>query len=437
MENKKRKIKVALYGYGTVGEAVAQFLTSQASLMIEKSGAEISLAYIIDRDPSSITIKDPHIICSDDHSLPLNDPEVSIIVELIGGVEAARVLSKKAIEQGKHIVTANKALIAEHGAELCTAAHARGVCIAFEASCGGAIPILHALYGGLISNRIDALYAIINGTCNYILTKMTDEGLEYEVALREAQRLGFAEADPSLDVAGGDSAHKLAIMTTLAFGYRVSYKEIRTIGIDQVERADIEYGKELDLRMKLIAMSMRHKDTFVATVRPTFLSAGHPLRQVSGSYNAVSVYGNASGHTLFYGRGAGGSPTASAVISDIIGVSSGEIPTAFNHYSNWPDTSRTPQIAPWSEIEYRYYIRLAVEDRPGMMADITRILGEEQLNITAIHQNTTEQKKTIADVIITVRNAQEKRMLRAVERLRKIAHAVYMIPILDVRDDDI
>ena len=171
MNTPKQKIKVALYGYGTVGEAVARFLTTQTDLLIEKSGAHISLAYIIDRDPKTVTIDNPSIICSDDHNLPLSDPDVYLIIELIGGVDEAHSLCKKAIDAGKHIVTANKALIAEHGAELCAAAHRRGVCIAFEASCGGAIPILRALYGGLISNRIDALYAIINGTCNYILTK--------------------------------------------------------------------------------------------------------------------------------------------------------------------------------------------------------------------------------------------------------------------------
>lgn len=442
-EAKRRRIKVALYGYGTVGSAVVHFLISQATVLREKSGTQIALAYIIDRDPASIDIKRSTITRSDDHDLPLRDPDVDVIVELIGGVKAAYTLCKKAIRAGKHIVTANKALIAEHGPELCAAAHARGVCIAFEASCGGAIPILRVLYGGLISNRIDALYAIINGTCNYILTKMTNDQMEYADALKEAQRLGFAEADPTLDVKGGDSAHKLAIMTALAYGYRVSYRDVDTVGIDKIELDDIEYGKRLDLHMKLIAMSIRQKDALITVVRPTFLSASHPLRRVNGAYNAVSVYGDASGHTLFYGQGAGGGPTASAVVSDIIGVSSGEIPTAFTHYSNWPDTSRTPKIGSSSALEQRYYIRLVVKDQPGMLGHITNALGAERLNISSVHQypsgqrgNSSVRKVARMDVIVTLHTANGARVLSAVTRLRAIAVRVYYIPILDEREEN-
>jgi len=441
MKNHKNDIKVALYGYGTVGEAVSRFLIKQKKTLHEKSGSRILLSYIIDRDPTSIDIKQSGVIASDDHALPLRDPDVKIIIELIGGVTAAHSLCKKAIRAGKNIVTANKMLIAEHGAELCAAARERNVCIAFEASCGGGIPILRALYGGLISNRIDAVYAIINGTCNYILTQMEQEETGYDEALAEAQRLGFAEADPILDVGGGDSAHKLAIMTTLAYGYRVRYKDIDTIGINKIERADIAYGTFLNLRLKLIAMSIFYKNKIIAAVRPTFLSDHHPLRWVHGVYNAVSVYGNASGHTLFYGRGAGGNPTASAVISDIIGISSGEIPTAFSNYSHWPDTSPEIDITSWNTLSHRYYLRLVVRDQPGILGKITNILGLERLNISSIHQNifvghqSLAPSKSKVNVVITLNVAHEAHVMNAVRALQKIALKVYHIPILDERDD--
>ena len=436
-KNKKQEIKVALYGYGTVGESVARFLLKEKRILQEKSGSRISLAYIIDRDPDSITVKNPHIVCSSNHNLPLQDPSVHVIVELIGGVTAAYSLCKKAIRCGKNIVTANKLLIAEHGAELCGDAHARNVCVAFEASCGGGIPILRALYGGLISNRIDSLYAIINGTCNYILTRMGQEGISYQDALKDAQRLGFAEANPILDVGGGDSAHKLAIMTTLAYGYHVHYRDIDTIGINNIELDDIAYGKLLNLQMKLIAMSVRNKNKVVATVRPTFLNVRHPLRWVNGSYNAVSVYGSASGHTLFYGKGAGGNPTASAVVADIIGISSGEIPTAFTHYSNWPDTSSKAIMTPWNTLSHRYYLRIVVKDQPGVLGKITNILGLERLNIASINQNLPgiSKAKSKVNVIITLNTARESSVISAVSALKKIALKVYHIPILDEREE--
>ncbi len=439
---------VALVGYGTVGEAVAHSLIKEQSLLREKSGAIIKLKYIIDRDPSSVTIEDSSLIISDDVSAALADKDVSIIIELIGGIDAPRELVRNALSHGKHVVTANKALLAEHGADLLVLAREHGVSIAYEASCGGGIPILRALYSGLISNRIDALYAIINGTCNYILTTMSEKGFSYQQALQGAQELGFAEADPTLDINGSDSAHKLALMTTLAFGQRIDYRNIIRTGIEEIDGIDLVFGNKLGYTLKLIATCRRTGDGLMTNVRPTFLEAGHPLGWVSDAFNAVSIYGNSTGHTLFYGKGAGGQPTASAVLADIIGIATGEIPNAFTHFANWPD--KCPEATPVTIDHYygRYCIRLFAPNRPGLLGKITNILAAHGLNISSIYQELHEEQggsrgvgaaehtsaKKPDDqnvpVVITVQRANEQSILSAVEELQQVTNKCIYIPIL-------
>lgn len=435
MHTIKKSLQVAILGFGTVGGAVAHFLTHEKSTLQEKSGVDIHLKYIIDRDPSTVTIKNSNIVISDTVDSALNDPDVALLVELIGGVDAAREICTQAIKRGKHIVTANKALIAEHGTELLALARTYGVSVAFEASCGGGIPILRALYSGLISNRIDALYAIINGTCNFILSGMADANSTYDDALQQAQQLGYAEADPTLDVSGIDAAHKLAIMTSFAFGLRVNYRDIHTAGITEIDSDDVNYGKYLGLQIKLIAMSLRVDGGVAAVVRPTFLSKNHPLGWVRGAFNAVSIYGSATGHTLFYGKGAGGDPTASAVIADIIGVASGEIPIAFDCFSNWPDRCKQQPLQHIDNMSSRFYLSLLVNDKPGMIGKIATILGEEHLNIASIHQDLPNARltKNLVPVIITINMTREKHVVRAVKKLHAISDKCIAIPILDER----
>ena len=422
---------VALCGYGTVGEAVANTLLHEQGLLREKSGAVINLKYIIDRDPTSVHVKNKQIIVDREFSRALGDPQVSIVVELIGGVDDAYMLVSEALRAGKHVVTANKALLAEHAAELLAIARAHGVSVAYEASCGGGIPILRALYSGLISNRIDGIYAIINGTCNYILSNMVDKNLTYSDALKEAQERGYAEADPTLDIDGSDAAHKLALMTTLAFGKRICHQEIFRQGIENIDAIDLNFARQWGYTVKLIAAARRAEHGIVATVRPTFLEHTHPLGWVGGAFNAVSIYGNSTGHTLFYGQGAGGLPTASAVMADIIGIATGEIPTAFSHFANWPDRCDHEYVASTDDLESNFFIRLFAVNRPGTLSKITAILGKQGLNIASIHQDMTRPSagNSGAPVMIILNRARERSVRSAVQELNTLSERCYYYPV--------
>lgn len=381
------KLGIAIVGCGTVGGATAAILTGDRTVLESKINSGIELRYIVDMDfTHARQMKlDEKFFC-DDLDKALNDPKVGVVVELVGGTTIAKDIVIRALHAGKHIVTANKALLAHHGDELYALARRLGLSIAFEASCAGGIPIIRALSGGLIANRIDAIYGIVNGTCNYILTEMTEKGQSYADALADAQKDGLAEADPALDVGGGDSAHKLAIMASLAFGRKIDFTQIPTSGIDWLELCDIEYGHRLGFVIKLLAIATRQHEGLSLRVRPAFISKHHPLAWVSGPFNAVSVYGHVTGHTMYYGRGAGGMPTASAVTADLASIAIGSTQCAFENLNIWPDQNEPADQLPIENVHSCYYLRMHTLDEPGSLAKITTILGKHNISIRSVLQ---------------------------------------------------
>lgn len=410
---------VAVVGCGTVGTATCGLLTDDRALLAARSGVDLALRHIVDQDfvRARAMGLDGSLFRGDLHEA-LDDERTGVVVELVGGTTAAAEIIARSLRAGKHVVTANKALLAEQGTELYALARDHGVCIAFEASCAGGIPILRALTDGLVANRIDALYGIVNGTCNYILTEMTQKGQTFADALADAQRDGLAEADPSLDVGGGDSAHKLAILAALAFARRVELAALPVQGIDQLELCDLQYGRELGYVVKLLAIAQKRPDGLALRVRPAFIHMDHPLAWVSGPFNAVSVYGHAVGHTMFYGRGAGGKPTASAVVSDIVSVALGTAPAAFAKLPIWPDQTPPADQLPIDDVESRYYLRVVCEDRPGVLARIATVLGQYDISISSVLQH--EPPASPAEgvpVVITTARAREGALRNALDEV--------------------
>ncbi len=414
------KKAVAILGCGVVGGATASILTKDIDYLRKRTGINFYLKYIVDIDftyAESLSLDNN--LYTKDLDTVLADPEVSIVVELMGGTTIARDFSKKILKAGKHIVTANKALLAHYGVELFTLARENNVSISFEASCGGGIPVIRALYDGLIANKNEALYGIVNGTCNYILTEMTANGVSYDEALIGAKEKGLAEADPSLDVSGMDSAHKLAILSSIAFGKQVSLDSIPVTGIDNLELFDVASGKELGYIVKLIAMAKIVDDKVSLRVSPSFISTEHPLAWISGPFNAISVYSHAVGHTMYYGRGAGGSPTASAVISDIISVLLGTTENTFNKLPIWPDISEAADILPAEEIKGRYYIRITVKDQPGVLSKISTAFLEHNISISSVLQkgNGEDTIDNYVPIVITTHEAKEGSIVKALKEV--------------------
>jgi len=416
---------VALVGCGTVGGTTAMMLTKDARILRSRIGCTLELRHIVDVDLANARrLGLDSGLFRKDLAQALGDERVGAVVELIGGTDVARDVIQRAIAAGKHVVTANKALLAHCGAELWAQARAKGVCIAFEASCGGGIPIIRALCGGLIANRIDAIYGIVNGTCNYILTAMTQQGKSYADALADAQREGLAEADPTLDVAGVDSAHKLAILAALGFGRKIDLNLIPVEGIDSLELCDIAYGQELGYVVKLLAIAQRQSapgggDGVSLRVRPAFISKGHPLAWVSGPFNAVSVYGHATGHTMYYGRGAGGMPTASAVVADLAAVAMGTAQRAFEQLKIWPDRAEAATQLPAEAIRSRYYVRVMAEDRPGVLAQFAAVFGRNNISIWSALQREPHPASGLqaVPVVITTNRATEGNVRKALAQV--------------------
>ncbi len=320
-------------------------------------------------------------------------------------------------------MTANKSLLAARGPELFQLARKHNACIAFEASCGGGIPIINALTHGLVANRVDALVGIVNGTCNFILTQMTRNGWSYDQSLKEAQKLGFAEADPTLDVSGRDAAQKLTVLAGLAFNARVEELDIHIEGIDKLQDQDIKFARELGYVIKLLAIAERISDGGAAKlalrVHPTLVHQHDVLADVSGSFNAVSVYGHAVGHTLFYGRGAGAMPTASAVVSDIINVALGTTPLAFKQLNVFPDSVSRATVLPITELTSRYYLRLMARDEPGVLAQVTKILGQQKISLSAIMQHEVSHGQFVP-IVITTHMAKEGAIQQALKELNAL-----------------
>jgi homoserine dehydrogenase len=427
-------IGIALLGHGVVGGGVVRILNEQRELLQRRTGLRFDLRHVVVRDAKK---HDPHkaaLPLTTDATRAIDDPKVKIVIETIGGTTDAAAHIERALKLGKCVVTANKSLLAARGHELFALAREHGACVAFEASCGGGIPIIDALSRGLIANRIDALVGILNGTCNVILTKMTKEGWTYPEALAEAQRLGFAEADPALDVSGRDTAQKLAILASLAFNARVAESDIHIEGIDTLQPADFAFASELGYVIKLLAIAERMAGGRLALrVHPTLVHKDDVLAEVSGGFNAISVYGHALGHTLFYGRGAGRMPTASAVVADLVGVALGTASLLFNRLRIFPDTTPAADVQPFDQTQSRYYLRLAVRDQPGVMGQVTHIFGRHGISLSALIQRETDDSQVVP-VVITTHKAAEgsiRASLQALDALPTVVPATACIRIID------
>lgn len=431
---------IALVGCGTVGGATAVLLANEKEHLLKRTGIELNLKYVVDRNfDHAKALGLDESLYETELSTALEDAEVDVILELVGGTTIAKEIIEKALKSGKHVVTANKALLAHHGADLMATAQANNVAISFEASCAGGIPIVRTLYDGLIANRIDALYGIVNGTCNYILTEMIQSGETYAGALKAAQAGGLAEADPFLDVSGTDSAHKLAILAALAFDQRIEFEKIPIQGIDTLELVDVKYGHELGYIVKLLAIAQRTDKGLSLRVRPSFITREHPLAWVSGPFNAVSVYGHAVGHTMYYGRGAGGSPTASAIVADIVSLALGTAQSAFHQLRIWPDRTIEALQLPTDQIESRYYIRVMVEDVPGVFARLSTVLGNHSISISSVLQKEPgEDEPEGVPVVITTHRAREGNVLEAlgeIDGLSVVKRPSVCISIIDEHEE--
>ena len=383
-----QRVGVGLLGLGTVGAGVARLLEEGADRIARRSGVRLELLGAVVRDPGKAR---PVALAADrittDPRRVLDDPAISIVVEAIGGTDLALQLVLNALAAGKDVVTANKALLAEHGAQVFAQARQSGRTVAFEASVGGGIPIVQSLAVSLAANQVQGLAAILNGTCNFILTRMTLDGLPYTTALRQAQELGYAESDPTLDVDGTDTAHKLAILAQVAFGASVTTASIPRQGIDRLQLADIRYAGELGYAVKLLALARLSDAGLALRVAPTLVKRGRPLAEVQGPYNAIRVLGDAVGDTLFYGRGAGAMPTASAVVGDLIDVAVGRSALTSRALNLWPDNPAGPRLASPDQVRSRYYLRFTIADRPGVLAALAHVLGLHEISIASVIQH--------------------------------------------------
>ncbi len=437
MAKNKDTFGVAVVGCGTVGGAAAVLLTRDADILAARITPKLQLKYLVDVNFTNARKMglSSKLFCSDLQKA-LDDKSVQVVVELVGGTTFAKTVIERAIKAGKHVVTANKALLAHHGNHLWALARKHGVTIAFEASCAGGIPIVRALYDGLIANRIDAMYGIVNGTCNYILSNMTQEGKSYAQALSEAQQAGLAEADPTLDVSGMDSAHKLSILAAMAFAQKINFESIPVQGIDSLQLCDVAYGQELGYVVKLLAIAQRQDKGVSLCVRPAFISKQHPLAWVSGPFNAISVYGHATGHTMYYGRGAGGMPTGSAVVADIASVAMGTFARSFDQARVWPDRAQAAKQLPIESSQSRYYLRMMAQDKPGVFAQIANALGKHSISISSLLQHEVDEgsEAGIVPVVITTHRAKEgdvRKALREVDALKVIKAKSVCIGIVD------
>ena len=420
-------VKIGLLGLGTVGGGTVNVLKRNAEEISRRAGRAIEVSHASARDLSK-----PRICETDGITLTTNPaevvdaPEVDVVVELIGGDGLALEMVMKAIENGKHVVTANKALIAKHGNEIFTAAQAKGVVVAFEAAVAGGIPIIKAIREGLSANRIEWLAGIINGTGNFILTEMRDKGRDFADVLAEAQALGYAEADPTFDVEGIDAAHKLTILASIAFGIPLQFDKAYTEGITRITREDVTYAEELGYRIKHLGVARRTDAGIELRVHPTLIPERRLIANVDGVMNAVLVQGDAVGPTLYYGAGAGAEATASAVVADIVDVVRALTADPENrvpHLAFQPDQLSDLPILSMDEVETAYYLRLQVEDRPGVLADITRIFGEAGISIEAVLQKEPAEGESNVSLIMLTQRVKEQNMngaLAAIEKLDAI-----------------
>ena len=417
---KKDKISIGIIGFGTVGTGTVKILLENKEIIKERIGFEINLRRIADLDIfRDRDIKLPKSILTSNVDDILSDPETDIVVELIGGIRPAKDFILKAIKNRKHVVTANKALLATEGNEIFTAAHKREVEIGFEASVAGGIPIIKVIREGLVANRIKAIYGIINGTSNYILTKMTEEDVEFSKALKEAQALGYAEADPTLDIEGIDSAHKLAILAYLSYGIPVSYKDIYTEGISRISPQDISFASELGYKVKLLAIAKESDSKIELRVHPTMLPKEYLISKVDGPFNAIYIEGDATGSTLYYGRGAGCMPTGSAVVSDIVDIARNIMKNATGRVPVLTKTLRNLKIKRMDDVISMYYFRFSALDKPGVLSKISGILGNYNISIASVIQKGRSVGEAVPLVVCT-HKAKERDVRQAISEIDRL-----------------
>ena len=424
-----KPIKVGLLGLGTVGLGTFNVLKRNQEEIKRRAGRGIEIVAVADLDTArALQLTGGACAVVGDANLIVNDPDIDIVIELIGGYGIAKDLVLKAIANGKHVVTANKALLATHGNEIFAAAQDKGVMVAFEAAVAGGIPIIKALREGLTANRIDWIAGIINGTTNFILSEMRDKGLDFDTALKQAQELGYAEADPTFDIEGVDAAHKATIMSAIAFGIPVQFGKAHVEGITKLQAIDIQYAEQLGYRIKLLGITKRAivngVEGIELRVHPTLIPTKRLIANVEGAMNAVLVQGDAIGATLYYGKGAGAEPTASAVIADLVDIT--RLATAdpehrVPHLAFQPNAMTNIEILPMSEITTSYYLRMHVADRPGVLADLTRILADATISIDAMLQKEPAEGETHTDIIMLTHQTQEKNVVAAIAKMEALA----------------
>jgi len=414
------QVRVGLVGLGTIGSGVARMLLEQGKAFRRKVGVELTLAKVAELDRAKVRkAKVPAGLVAKDAEEILEDPDIDILIELIGGVHAAKDIILSALKKGKHVVTANKALLAAHGDRIFETAQQMGQCVSFEASVGGGIPVIGALRDGLAANGIQTIFGIVNGTTNYILTQMTQADKTYEVALAEAQKMGYAEADPTADVSGADSTHKLAILARIGFGVRIDYRKIYREGIDKVFLEDIQDAVKLGYVLKLLAIGKRQGSHLELRVHPTLLPLDHPLAAVNGVYNAIGISGDWVGSTMFYGRGAGCEPTTSAVVADVIDVALGRAPITFRSLSCFSSGSKAAKLLDMTKVRTRYFLRINVVDKPGVLAKIAGVLGRHHISIASVVQPEWRQGKLVPLVMMThtAMSGHVRRAMKQIDRL--------------------
>jgi homoserine dehydrogenase len=413
---------IALVGGGTVGGGVTKILLQHRDRLGRRAGRPLALRRVVVRDPNKP--RDPAVpreLLSTDVAAAVRDPAVEVVVELIGGTTTARRVVLDALAAGKHVVTANKALLAEHGHEVFEAAREAGRAVCFEAAVAGGVPIIRALGESLAANQVTAIQGILNGTSNFILTAMAERGLSYAAALAEAQKLGYAEADPTLDVDGSDAAHKLAVLAQIAFGVAAKPHEIERHGIDRLDDMDIRFADELGYTIKLLAEAWTDGPQVALHVAPVLLRHTNLLAQVRGAYNAILVRGDVVGETLYQGPGAGQMPTASSVVADLIDLAVGRAQRTFAAAQLWSAASKGFTVEPAERVRSRFYLRLLVADRPGVLADVTRILADQEISISSVvqHEAAEEPAGTVPLVIVT-HYAQTGRFRAALARIDRL-----------------
>ncbi len=416
-----KETRVAIVGVGTVGSGVARILTEHGVRVARHAGRQLSLVKAVVRDLDKQ--RDCHLpaeILTDSIDDVVNDPSIDVVAQLIGGLEPARTYMLRLLKGGKDVVTANKALLAEHGPELFDRARELGRSIAFEASVAGGVPIIANIAQCLSANQLESLHGILNGTSNFILTQMEEHGTSYDAALAEAQRLGYAEADPTMDVDGTDAAQKLAILAHLGFGARVNWADIPRWGIDHLEVADVGFASKLGYKIKLLAVARLEQEELQLHVSPTLLKSGTPLAEVRGAYNAISVVGDAVGRVFFHGLGAGQMPTASAVVADLIDTAIGRTALTFRSLELWSNRDAHISTRDYAHAVGRYYLRFNVEDHPGVMADVAGCLGKHRISIASVLQPEPESDGMVIPLIIMTHHTTEGAAAEACREIEQL-----------------